>query len=123
MTYQTMCLIDFAQLVAVKSLNISVTSYASFSMAMMLDIQNNFHIIMLALEATTGMLLRMVTNVSSSGGGDTADDISIDGYASVSKERCEEAPEGQDDPDQPDQLLHHQGTALVLKKRKKSRNE
>ena len=105
MTYQTMGLIDFAQLVAVKSLNISVTSYASVSMAMMLDNQNNFHIIMLALEATTGMLLRMVTNVS------------IDGCASVSKERGEEAPEGRDDPDQPDQLLHHQGTALVLKKK------
>ena len=59
MTYQTMGLIDFAQLVAVKSLNISVTSYASVSMAMMLDNQNKLHIIMLALEATAGMLLRM----------------------------------------------------------------
>ena len=74
MTYQTMGLIDFAQLVAVKSLNISVTSYASVSMGMMLDNQNNFHINTLALETTTGMLLQMVTNVSSSGGGDTADD-------------------------------------------------
>ena len=59
MTYQTMCLIDFAQLVAVKPLNISATSYASVSMAMMLDNQNKLHIIMLALEATAGMLLRM----------------------------------------------------------------
>ena len=37
MTYQTMGLIDFAQLVAVKSLNISVTSYVSVSMERMLD--------------------------------------------------------------------------------------
>ena len=33
--------------------------------------------------------------------------ISDSSYASVSKERGEEAPEGRDDPDQPDQLLHH----------------
>ena len=113
MTYQTMCLIDFAQLVAVKPLNISVYQLCErqYGNDAGQSEQAPYH-----HAGTGGHRWHAAAD-----GGDTADDISIDGYASVSKERCEEAPEGQDDPDQPDQLLHHQGTALVLKK--KSRNE
>ena len=40
--------------------------------------------------------------------------ISDSSYASVSKEGGEESPEGRDDPDQPDHLLHHHSGLIFI---------